>query len=202
MCHQRLIKIVSILLLLSCVTSEGNAQTKSGGKGKPELCPDQKAYTGKYRNRRFGFSIVIPAGLKGYWNSLGCSQTDEGCICFPDHGRIIPLSDIAKIEAYTAYETLGWSIREYEQNHIAYLKTNQRLEKVKLMSSKSIRLDKLKARRFIVQYVERDRGFIEERIVAVHQGVEYQLTLGTPVERYQKDRRKFEEVRRSWRLTP
>jgi hypothetical protein len=71
-----------------------------------------------------------------------------------------------------------------------------------VLSSKNVRLDKLRARKYIVQYVERNRSFIEERIIALHKGVQYQLTLGTPVERYRKDRRRFEEVRRSWRLTP
>jgi hypothetical protein len=120
----------------------------------------------------------------------------------PDHGRIIPLSEPAHIEAYTGYETLGWSPGEYEKNEIASLKTKPGVEKVKVLSSGNIRLDKLKARRFVVQFVENDRSLIKERIIAVHKGVEYTLILFTPVERYLKDRRRFEEIRMSWRLTP
>jgi hypothetical protein len=199
---KRLITIFAALLIFFCLASEGNAQTNSGGKKSPEPCPDEKVYTGKYRNWHFGFSIIIPAGLKGNWNSLGCSHTDDGCVCFPDHGRIVPLAYAAKIEAYTGYEALGWSVREYEKNYIADLKKNQRLSNVEVLSSKSIRLDKLRARRYIVQYVERNRSFIEERIIVLHKGVEYLLSLGTPIERYRKDRHTFEKVRRSWRLTP
>jgi hypothetical protein len=78
--HQRLIAIVNALFIFSYLTSEAQAQTESGGKKSQETCPDEKIYTGEYRNWRFGFTIVIPADLKGHWNSLGCSQTDEGQI--------------------------------------------------------------------------------------------------------------------------
>lgn len=200
--YKRLLAIFSILLIFSCINSEGSAQTKNRGKEPPQPCPDEMVYTGKYRNRRFGFSIIIPAGLKAYWNSLRCSQEDEGCICFPDHGRIIRLEAPAHIEAYTGYETLGWSLREHENYDIASMKKKQGVKNFKVLSSKWIRLDKLKARRYVFGFFEKDRDFITENIIAIHKGVQYTLTLFTPAERYQKNRRRFEKVWRSWRLTP
>ena len=55
-------------------------------------CPDTHAWTGKVKNRSYGFTFVVPAGLKAYWNSAGCiDDAKEGCTCMSDHGRIMSL---------------------------------------------------------------------------------------------------------------
>ena len=108
MCRKFCTAILSVSLVAAGLASDIKSQAKRGEPSSRELCPDQKVYTGKYRNRFYGFSIVIPAGLKGYWNSARCVKTGEGCVCMSDHGRVIPLSDDAHIEAYAGYETLEW----------------------------------------------------------------------------------------------
>jgi hypothetical protein len=193
--------ILVVMVAVAGLSTDGKSQVKRGKAG--EICPDQKVYTGKYRNRYYGFSIVIPAGLKGYWNSARCAKTDEGCVCMTDHGRIIPLADDAQIEAYTGYQMEPeWSVSDYEKDEIADLKKQEGVEQVKVLSSKGVRLGGLKARRFAVQYIEKGKNMISDRVVALHKGVEYELILHTLDKRYEEDRREFEKVIASWRLIP
>src|SRR6266436_3113221 len=99
-------KTLAAILSLTVVGlfADSNAQTpKRAGPESP--CPDDKTYTGAYRNPQYGFSIVIPAGLKGYWNSARCAPDEKyGCVCMGDHGRFIPLSIDASIEAFVGWE--------------------------------------------------------------------------------------------------
>lgn len=193
--------ILVVLVAAAGLTPDGKSQAKRGKAD--ELCPDQKVYTGKYRNQYYGFSVVIPAGRKGYWNSPRCAKTDEGCVCMTDHGRVIPLADAAQIEAYTGHQMEPeWSVSDYERDEIADLKKREGVGQVKVLSSKGTRLGSLRARRFVVRYVEKGKNMISDRVVALHQGVEYDLILHTLVNRYEKDRREFEKVIASWRLIP
>lgn len=173
-------------------------------KTSTELCPDQKVYTGKYRNWVYGFSIIIPAGLKGYWNSAGCAQDEKyGCVCMGDHGRFIPLSDHASMEAFVSYAMESeWSLGDYEKEEVSSLKEEQGIGQVKVLSSKSIWLGNLRARRFVIQYLEKNENIIVDRIIALHKEVEYQLIFHTLVGSYQKEKQEFEKLIASWRLTP
>ncbi|WP_027360800.1 hypothetical protein [Desulforegula conservatrix] len=70
-------------------------------------CPDEIPSLGKYRNYSFGFSILIPQGLKGFWNSAACIQEADGsCLCMSDHGRIIPLKNDNTIEIYAGHANM------------------------------------------------------------------------------------------------
>ncbi len=119
-----------------------------------------------------------------------------------DHGRIIPLSADAHIEAYTGYEMFEWSARDYEKDEINTLKNKPGVERVRVLSSRSIRLGNLKARRYVLQFVEKNKAIVIDRVTAIHKGVEYQLILRTPAERYRKDKREYEKVLASWKLIP
>ncbi len=166
-------------------------------------CPDERAYTGKYRNIVFGFSIVIPTGLKGYWNSARCAPDETyGCVCMGDHGRFIPLSDTAGVEAFVGWQMESeWTLRDYENDEVAYLKHRQGAEQVRVLSSKYLWLSGVKARRFIVQFSKNKKSVVVDQIIALYKGVEYQLILHTAGDSYQKDRRVFEKLVASWRLT-
>ncbi len=196
--------VLSILLTVVGFVPDANLQAKRGKPASTEPCPDQKAYTGKYRNFVYGFSIVIPVGLKGYWNSARCVPDDKyGCVCLGDHGRFIPLSDDAHIEAFVGYEMESeWSVIDYENNDVSLLKTQKDIEQVKVVGSRWFRLGNLKGRRFIVQFVEKNKSVVTDHIIALHKGVEYELILHTLAERYQTDKIEFEKVVASWKLTP
>ena len=177
---------------------------QSDRKNSTEVCPDQKTYTGKYRNWVYGFSVVIPTRLKGYWNSAGCAPDKEyGCICMGDHGRFIPLSDDAHIEAFVSYKMEDeWSVSDYENDEVSGLRQKQGVEQVKVLSSKWVRLGNLKGRRFVVQFIEKNQNVVIDHIIALHEDVEYELILQTPEDRYPRDSQEFEKVIASWRLTP
>jgi hypothetical protein len=168
-----------------------------------QRCPDERPYTGKYRNRVFGFSIIIPHGLKGYWNSARCAPDERyGCVCMGDHGRVIPLSDTAAMNVLVGWQMESeWTLRDYENNEVAYLKNKQGVEQVRVLSSKYVRLGPVKARRFIVQLSENNQSVVVDQIIALYEGVEYQLILRTLVDKYQEDRRMFEKLSASWKLT-
>jgi hypothetical protein len=183
---------------------EAKTQVKGGRNSSAGLCPDQKTYTGRYRNWVYGFSIIIPAGLRGYWNSARCVLDEKyGCVCMGDHGRFIPLSDDAQIEAFVGYEMESdWSLSDYENDEVSNLRQKRDVEQVKVLSSNWIRLGNLKGRRFVVQFIEKNKDVMIDHIIALHEGVEYELILRTTKDRYRKDGREFEKVIASWRLTP
>jgi hypothetical protein len=119
-----------------------------------------------------------------------------------DHGRSIPLADNASIEAFVGYEVdPEWSLRDYEREEISSIRKNQDLTQVKVLRTKSIRLDRLKARRFVVQFVEKKQDVVIDHIIAWHQGVEYELILRTIASRLVKDEKQLAKVLASWRLT-
>jgi hypothetical protein len=68
-------------------------------KGKVR-CPDEIATTGYYRNYSYGFSISIPRGLKGYWNSARCVKNKRDCVCMGDHGRFIPVDRYSYVQVF------------------------------------------------------------------------------------------------------
>lgn len=170
-----------------------------------EPCPDEKAWTGKYRNEYYGFSIVIPPGRKGFWNSGRCDKDEKiGCVCMgTDHGRTIPLSDTASIEAYSGFQMESeWSLKDYVAQRITALKKREDAEQLKVLSSRSIRLGKLKARRLIAGFTEKRKDIVIDYVIALRAGVEYELVLQTLAGDYQKERPEFEKVIASWKLIP
>jgi len=192
-----------VLLSLIGATGPANSPSKIHKRASNRLCPDERVYTGNYRNLRFGFSIVIPAGLKGYWNSVQCVHDERlGCLCLGDHGRFIPLSHYASIEAYAGYQTkTDGTVIDFENDEISSLKGEKSLNQVTVAASRWIRIGGLRARQFRVTYIKKDRRFVTDQVIALHLGVEYQLILRTLADRYKRCRTQFERVIASWRLT-
>jgi hypothetical protein len=195
---------LGILLYFSALVLHGNSQGKRVRPASSEPCPDEKIYTGRYRNIAFGFSIIIPAGLKGYWNSARCAPDEKyGCVCMGDHGRFIPLSTDAHIEVFVGYQMEPeWSVVDHEEDEISSLKRQKGVEQVRVVSSRWCRLGRLKGRRFVAKYIDKNRRMITDHIIALHRGIEYELTLHTLSDRYERDNIQFAKVIASWRLTP
>jgi len=194
---------IAVLLLASSLTVKAQKLAKSDDVAAKMLCPDEQTYKGKYRNQVFGFSIRIPPGLTGYWNSARCAADEKyGCVCMGDHGRFIPLAESASIEAFVGWEMdHGWLAKDYEKEDVAYLRKREGVDKLKVISSTGARLRNLRGRRYLVEFTENGQKVLVERIIALYKGVEYQLILRTLPDRYRSDRREFEKVVSSWRLT-
>lgn len=190
-----------IILFVCCCVLSIAAQTN---RALMPPCPDQRAWTGRYRNYVFGFSILIPRGLKGYWNSARCAPDEKyGCVCMNDHGRFIPLSSEAHIEAFVGYQMEpDWSVREHERQAVSFLTDDNQNQHVTVVRSRWFRLGTLRTRRFEACYLKNNKPMITDHIVALYQGVEYELILVTSPGRYAVDRRQFEKIIASWRLTP
>jgi hypothetical protein len=119
-----------------------------------------------------------------------------------DHGRVIPLSDTGAMEAFVGWQMESeWTLRDYENDEVAYLKQKQGVEQVRVLSSKYLRLGRVRARRFVVQFSKDSKSVVTDQIIALYKGVEYQLILHTIADRYQEDRRVFEKLAASWRWT-
>jgi hypothetical protein len=190
-----------LVVIVGCVAG-ARSQRKAAASKSP--CPDDRAWTGRYRNYVYGFSIVIPRGLKGYWNSARCAPDEKlGCVCMGDHGRFIPLSNDANIEAFVGYQMEpDWSVRDHERQAISFLTDDKKTERVDVVRSRSFRLGSLRARRFEARYFKNNKPMLTDHIVALHDGVEYELILVTSPDRYGRDRRQFERLIATWRLTP
>jgi len=190
-----------ILLILPGCVVRADSQRKSIAFSQP--CPDKRTWTGRYRNYVYGFSIVIPLRLKGYWNSSPCAPDETyGCVCMGDHGRFIPLSNDAHIEALVGYQMEShWSVIDHERQAISFLRNNKQNVRISVGRSRWFRLGSLRARRFEARYIRNDRPMLTDHIIALHKGVEYELILVTSPGRYGADRRQFEKIIASWRLT-
>jgi hypothetical protein len=195
--------IIGALLLAGTLPVSAQKLAKSDAAAAKMMCPDEQTYTGPYQNLVFGFSIVIPPGLTGYWNSARCAPDEKyGCVCMGDHGRFIPLADNASIEAFVGWEMEpGWSAKDYEKEEVSYLRKREGVEQLKVIGSTWSHLRNLRGRRYVVESTDKGRAVVLEQIIALYRGVEYQLILRTTPERYQSDRREFEKVVSSWRLT-
>jgi hypothetical protein len=195
------IKTLSLILILSV---GGLQRVESQAKRAPSRspCPDDRAWTGMYRNYVYGFSVVIPRGLKGYWNSARCARDEKyGCVCMGDHGRFIPLSTDASIEAFVGYQMEPeWSLDEHEHQAVSFLTDDKQNQQVHVVRSGWFRLGHLRARRFEVRFLKDNKPMITDHIIALHKGVEYELILRTLPERYRRDRIQFEKMIGSWRL--
>ena len=114
----------------------------------------------------------------------------------------MPLSDEASIDAFVGWQMESeWTLRDYANDEVANLKHKQGVKQVRVLSSKYIRLGNVTATRSILQFNENNKTVVIERIIALHKGVEYQLILRTAPQRYRKDRREFDKVVASWKLT-
>ena len=120
-----------------------------------------------------------------------------------DHGRFIPLSDDTHIEAFVGYQMEpDWSVRAHERQEISSLTDDKKTERVNVVRSRWFRLASLRARRFEARYFKNNKPMVTDHIVALHDGVEYELILITSADRYVADRRQFEKLIATWRLTP
>ena len=146
---------------------------------------------------------MIPRGLKGYWNSARCAPDEKYGVCMGDHGRFIPLSSDASIDVFVGYQMESdWSVVDHEHQAISFLTKDKDNHEFHVVHSRWFRLGRLHARRFEARFLHNDKPMVTDHIIALHQGVEYELILSTGARRYGKDKIQFEKVIASGKLTP
>jgi len=174
-----------------------------------EPCPDEIPSRGKYVNLSYGFSIIIPPGLEGLWNSASCSKQGEECTCMSDHGRVIPLS--AKpylpdrhVEAYADYgaDLENGTVSEAVTSNLQSIQERSQPGTMSVRHKRAIRLAGLDAQRVIVRYSDKrlHAWMIEDFIEAIGNGVRYMLYLRTPEATYTQDRSIFDRVIATFKL--
>jgi hypothetical protein len=179
-------------------------------KGAALTCPDSFAWTGKYVNYSYGFSVVIPTGFKGYWNSAACVAAPDGCTCMSDHGRIIPLTaepyePERHIEIYAGYasDLDEPTVAGEVDRNLKRIGKRSRDGSVSALKQSSVNLGGLKAQRVAARYYDSrlDQWMVEDFIEALRDGdVEYSVYLRTSEGNYEHDRNALESVVSTFKL--
>ena len=193
-----LLKSLFLVVALFWLVAPTHAQTEP-----EELCANKKPSIGEYRNLPHGFSIIIPAGLKGYWYSLRCDDAPADCVCKTDEGRRIPLATGATINILAFYDAADFEFYppNGEHNKILDLRRNRHVSQVKRLRSGWFNLVDVNAYRYAIQFRRDKKILIDDEVVVLYEHVVYLLSLQTTTVRYAADKKVFEEIIASWRWT-
>jgi hypothetical protein len=197
---------VFVLVLLS----SGVAGSQQGNPRGEAACPDTVSWTGKYTNYDYGFTVVIPKSVTGFWNSAACVSGPGGCTCMSDHGRIIPLGTEPDeperhIEVYAGYaaDLDDPTVQQEVDKHVDWARERSRDDSVTVASQSNLLLAGLTARRTVVRYFDKklNTWMIEDFVEALRdRNIEYSVYLRTRAEAYKHDVPVFESVVKSFRL--
>ena len=179
-----------------------------------QSCPDTIDTTGRHVNISYGFSIVIPKGLKGVWNSARCVSGGDGCVCMSDHGRIIPLAtgpnDVDHwIEAYAGFATNidAPMLEDAVNSRLGWIRERSRDGSVSVLQRSHVTLGGLKGERVVVRYYDKEskRVMVEDFVEALRGrrdvDVEYSVHLRTPIDTYEREKAIFNTVLRGFVLS-
>lgn len=208
--------IVILFSVLAPITSSrplGSFDTRfsdaMGPSAQGEICPDTHAWTGEYRNFSYGFTIVIPKGYKGFWNSARCVSDGKNCTCMSDHGRIIPLSgepyeEERHVEAYASHgaELNEPTVTEAVKRDLSSVSERSKPASVRVLKQAKINLAGQPGSRVLVQYYDKkiQRWFLEDFVEVLKDGDRFSLYLRTPRNHYKKDKPIFEAVLTSFKF--
>jgi hypothetical protein len=172
-------------------------------------CPDEIAAIGYYRNYSYGFSVSIPRGLKGFWNSTPCVKEKQDCVCMGDHGRFIPIEGNSYLQVFVGVQT-SETIRESIDEEVGFVlgTHEEKKERPEVVSRAPSRLGGISGRRIKFKYQDARTGeaMLEDIILSpppvdrYHGGFLYSVTLSTPEKQYAKRKALFYSIVRSWRF--
>ncbi|HTZ17919.1 MAG TPA: hypothetical protein VMB78_05715 [Dissulfurispiraceae bacterium] len=192
-----MVKIIYIILLIGVCILCYRQYTFADCRDFPApdfKITDQQTYTGRYINKEFGFSVVIPKGSTGF-------NTPPPR---PDNGIGILLS--SNPNSFVSFIAQDGSVQL--ERFYAESITNLREEAEKVLSIKRVDtiLDNMKAIRYIAKYtcVAKPGVFINEAILAYNseRRIFYASTLLTTGDKYKKDGMIFNKILKTWRLIP
>jgi hypothetical protein len=199
----------SALMLIVPLVAEGGKSNKDSIAQPHATCPDEVPSKGIYVNHSYGFSIFIPDGLAGFWNSARCVSQANECTCMSDHGRIIPLSKRInvpdrQIEAYADYgsDLENGTVAEAVASELRAIRGSSVAGTMTVFRREVIKLSALKARRVAVKYRDKQskNWMVEDFVDAMRKDVRYFLYLRTPQQEYAQDRTAFDRIVGSFAL--
>lgn len=172
----------------------------------PSGCPDTVPTTGVYRNDSYGFTVTLPPGLQGFWNSARCVPERESgeCLCMSDHGRDIPLAPEAYIVIFAAYTSEEAPLRDAVRKDIAKYRGGTKPPDFEVLELRDVRLAGLPACRYVA--IRKGQGSYRYREVVLARTpdgqIEYTIAIEGPRELYENHRAAYRTILSSWRVTP
>ncbi|MFG6485587.1 hypothetical protein ACG04R_02825 [Roseateles sp. BYS78W] len=151
-------------------------------------CADERPTTGRYRNYSYGFTVVIPKGLEGWWNSARCvPQTPDGCICMGDHGRSLPLPGGGSISIDAAPEVFEATLATAAYKDLHGFEARTEASELALQRFEPRRLRALASYRFIATSVTAGAAVVRESVhVLLPSGGYVAISIEAPQEQYRK----------------
>jgi hypothetical protein len=187
-----------LLIAVSCQALPGDALAADGP------CPDDHAITGTYRNHSYGFTVVIPKGLEGWWNSAVCvPQPPNGCTCMGDHGRDIPLRGGGQISIDAAPELFDETLATaaYKDLRRFELHTNETALLVKTLGP--MRLRGMPSYRCIAASTQAGAPVVREVVhVTLPSGTYVAISIEAPEQQFREHHRAYEALLNSLRPSP
>lgn len=176
------------------------------GKGKTE----EPVFEGRYRNRVYGYSVRIPAGMVGAGSTphaprqgFGIDLDNPRSTAWRD-ARAFPRS---YLYADGSYNSAGWRrLEDASAARLGDLREGGRGVRVQGRTRTS--LGGLPALRVVAHYEEGGERMVYDAVFAfaTEEGdgapVVYTLALSTPLSKYERDRPVLEEMRAAWDLQP
>jgi hypothetical protein len=173
-------------------------------------CPDTHPWTGKYQNFSYGFSMVVPEGYAGFWNSARCVSGTDGCVCMSDHGRIVPLSHKPyekerHMEVYASHgaELDNPTVAAAVAENLSSIRKRSRRHTLMIRRRKRVSVAGTRGQRVLVRYYDKQLGawLLEDFIKLINNGDEYSIYLRTSVKNYKHYKCILDKIARSFTFT-
>ena len=163
-------------------------------------------FEGRYVNQVYGYSVRIPANMRGAGSTPPAPQHGFGIDL--DHPRSTAWKDAREfpksyLHADGSYNTLEWKRAKDAANaHLGYLRDDG--GKVLVLETTPASLGGLDAVRIFALYEEGGEQMAYDAVFAFDDdaSIVYTLALTTPLSKYKRDRPVLEEMLASWRLQP
>lgn len=168
------------------------------------LCPDQRATTGVYRNDSYGFTVVIPKGLEGWWNSSLCvPEPAVGCVCMGDHGRELPLRGGGSMSIEAAPQVFEASLATAAYKDLQAFEARTETSELAVNTFTPWRLGALTSYRYLATSAQAAVPVVREAVhVALPSGGYVVISIEAPEPQYHRYRRSYVALRDSLRPSP
>ncbi len=168
------------------------------------ICPGDVATVGRYRNYSYGFTVVIPKGLEGWWNSPPCSpDPPDGCLCMGDHGRDLPLKGGGFILINADPQVLEESLATAAYKDLQAFEARNDASELVVKVFEPRRFRALPSYRYIATSAKAGAAVVRESVhIMLPSGSYVFVSIDAPELQYQKYRRAYISLLDSLRPSP